>query len=85
MVISNMVMKFNNLDIFFTKFVTFLTCRLHSPAAWKVLKIALCKLQIEDDDQTREGASPTPSDGDGSDRGMSKLLHELFISYISMQ
>ena len=36
MVIPNMVMKFNNFE-FFYKFVKCLTCRLHSPPAWKAL------------------------------------------------
>ena len=39
MMIPNMIMKSHNLDIFFTNFVTILTCRLHSPAAWKAFSI----------------------------------------------
>ena len=34
MLVPNMVMKFHKFDIF-TKCITFVTCRLHSPAAWK--------------------------------------------------
>ena len=37
LVFSNMVMEFHNFDILFTNLVTFLTCCLHSPAAWKAL------------------------------------------------
>ena len=37
MVILNTVMKVQNFVIFW-KFCAFLTCRLHSPAAWKALK-----------------------------------------------
>ena len=39
LVFSNMVMEFHNFDILFTNLVTFLTCCLHSPAAWKALTI----------------------------------------------
>ena len=37
MVVPNMVMKFHNFDILYT-FGYIFTYRLHSPAAWKVLK-----------------------------------------------
>ena len=45
MMFPNMVMKFYNFDIF-DKFVTFLTCRLHSPAAWKALTLCGYKLWV---------------------------------------
>ena len=38
MVILNMVMKFNNFQIVYNFSKTFLTCRLHLPAAWKALR-----------------------------------------------
>ena len=49
MLIPNMVIKFNNFDVFY-KFVNVLTCRLHSPAAWEArwLDSSLQKTQIEE-------------------------------------
>ena len=47
MVISNMVMKFQNVYIF-ENFVTFLTCRLLTPAAWKVLTFSTRQVSADD-------------------------------------
>ena len=41
MVVPNMVMKFSRVEMCYYFFYFFFTCRLHSPATWKVLSSAL--------------------------------------------